>query len=161
VLETQSSCDHCGAVLPAAELHPLHRIEEAVIDLKAGIEARRPTGRGRTPWIALRRDDPAVLVRTPRYEYLRASYSVCTACLGRAEAEERDLHRFHRRATLVVALTACALGAVLMIVWAVWPGAYAGLGLVRSNPAQPFAGAPPPTTKPYKPPFSADTPVAP
>ncbi|MHB8284593.1 MAG: hypothetical protein ACYDD1_07955 [Caulobacteraceae bacterium] len=156
-----SSCDHCGAAFPAAELRPLSRIEEVVIDLATGLPSQRPVGRGRTPWMPQRGRDPSVLVRTPRYEYVRSSYAVCPDCLQRAEVEEQGLNRFHRRGTLVVALTAGALGLVLLSVWAVWPGLYASVGLIRSNPAQPFADAPPPSTKPYKPPFSAATPVAP
>ncbi len=159
--QTFAPCDHCGATVPVGELHPLRRIEEVVIDLTAGLETGPLTTRGRTPWLSPRRRDPAVLVRTPRYQYVQASYVVCAACLKSAEAGEESLRRFHRRATLVVACVAAGLAVVLLSLWVFMPGAYAGLGLVGSNPAQPFAGAPPPTTQPYKPPFSAATPVAP
>jgi hypothetical protein len=158
-LNVPVSCDHCGVACDGAELQPLHRIEEVVIDLASGLEAGPPTGRGRVPWFPLRARDPAVLVSTPRYRYVKVSYKVCADCLQRAEADERGLRQFHRRATLVVALVAGGLGVAMLSVWVFWLGVYADL--VRSDPAQAFAGAPPPTTQPYKPPFSAATPTAP
>ncbi len=124
-------------------------------ELEAHAQARTHPRRGRQHWFSTSRRDPAVVLTTPRYRYVRRTYRICQACDEAIAAHEAETTSGQRRVAMAIAGGVVALALGVLALRSVWPAA---LGLERPAPAQADARPDvPPTTEPYKPPFDANT----
>jgi hypothetical protein len=152
-------CERCGRPAEAGEAGRLREtVEQERLDYTAEVEAhaqaRLERRRGRQHWFSNARRDPAVVLTTPRYRYVRRMQRICQACDEAIAAHEAETASTQRRMAMAVAGGVIVLALGLLALRSVWPGA---LGIERPTPVQADARQVPPSTEPYKPPFDANT----
>lgn len=134
-------------------------VDQERLDYSAEVEAHARAQfqprRGRQHWFSDGRRDPAVVLTTPRYRYVRRNYRICAACDAGIVAAEVETASAQRRVAMAIAGGVVALALGVLTLRSLWPAA---LGLEHPAPSQAGARSEvPPTTEPYKPPFDANT----
>lgn len=155
-----AACDVCGQSYPQDELRRHERIEQERLDHEAEWAFAEARGRGRPRWFTRSRRDPATLLNTPRYRYVRRSYNVCPTCAEAVGQMENRAQSDQRRAAMIVGGIAIGTATILLILQLVRPDFYSVLGLHQDRTLQSDQRTyVPPSSTPYKPPFSATTPT--
>jgi hypothetical protein len=123
-------------------------------EVEAHVRAQTEPRRGRQHWFSTGRRDPAVVLTTPRYRYVRRAYRICRACDEALAAHEVHTATGQRKVAMAIAGGVVALALGVLALRTVWPAA---LGLDRPAPQRADAREVPPSNTPYQPPFAANT----